>query len=168
MYQFVGMPNGLACAPRIFTKILTPVYANLREWGHECFPHINDSFEVGDSWESCRDSVVRLCESLDDLGFVIHREKSVLDPQTKLVFLGLELDSQTMTVALPQDKRDKLWRAIHDLLDKRRARIREVKVILSISAILVSFCCQEYLEYKCVYCVFHKNIPNNLECLEHL
>ena len=42
------------------------------------------------------------------------------------------------------------------------------KRILSISEILVSFCSQEYLEHKYVYYVFHTNIPNNLECLEHL
>ena len=58
MFQFVALPNGLASAPRIFTKILTPVYVKLRESGHECFPYIDDSFVVADTVEKCQ------CEDL--------------------------------------------------------------------------------------------------------
>ena len=32
--KFTCLPNGLACAPRLFTKILKPVYAMLRQRGH--------------------------------------------------------------------------------------------------------------------------------------
>ena len=30
MYEFTCLPNGLACAPRLFTKLMKPVYATLR------------------------------------------------------------------------------------------------------------------------------------------
>ena len=41
--------------------------------------------------------------------------------------------------------------------------------IWSISKIFVSFSSQEYLEHEMciIYYVFHKNLLNNLECLEH-
>ena len=29
LFQFTCMPNGLACAPRLFTKLLKPVYGSL-------------------------------------------------------------------------------------------------------------------------------------------
>ena len=32
----------------------------------------------------------------------------------------------------------------------------------------MSICSQDYLEYRYVGNVFHKNVQNNLECLEHL
>lgn len=35
LFQFTCFPNGLSSAPRIFTKILKPVYATLRSQGHE-------------------------------------------------------------------------------------------------------------------------------------
>ena len=35
-YQFTCLPNGLPSAPRIFTKILKPVYTRLRSIGHTC------------------------------------------------------------------------------------------------------------------------------------
>ena len=34
LFQFTCLPNGLACAPRLLTKILKPVYATLRQKGH--------------------------------------------------------------------------------------------------------------------------------------
>ena len=35
LYQFTCLPMGLSSSPRIFTKIMKPVFAHLRsEWGH--------------------------------------------------------------------------------------------------------------------------------------
>ena len=34
LYQFTAMPNGLACAPRYFTKLMKPVFATLRQKGY--------------------------------------------------------------------------------------------------------------------------------------
>ena len=100
LFQFVGMPNGLASAPRVFTKLLVPVFASLREEGCEAFPYIDDSFVVSNTQEGCARALDRLCFMLDDLGFVVHLEKSVLTPTRKLTFLGFNLDSSEMTVTL--------------------------------------------------------------------
>ena len=126
LLQFVGMPNGLSSAPRLFTKLLTPVFAGLREQGHECFPYIDDSFVVADSSEECLETLTALCEGLDSLGFVVHLEKSVLAPTTKLTFLGFELNSEEMTVGLTLDKKEKFQRAAKEVLDKKACRIREI------------------------------------------
>ena len=67
LYQFWVLPNGLACAPRFFTKIMNPVFATLREEGHECFQYIDDSFVVADSFEKCKESVQVLSKTLEDL-----------------------------------------------------------------------------------------------------
>ena len=41
-YQYTCLPNGLACAPRLFTKILKPIYAHLHSVGHVSMGHIDD------------------------------------------------------------------------------------------------------------------------------
>ena len=51
--EFTCLPSGLSSAPRIFTKILKPVYARLRSIGHTCMGHIDDSLLVGQSFDSC-------------------------------------------------------------------------------------------------------------------
>ena len=104
LYQFRVLPNGLACAPRFFTKILNPPFAKLREKGVESFPYIDDSFVVADSKEKCRQDLRDLKEMLTSLGFVIHPKKSVLEPTKRLIFLGFELDSVEFKIFLTKEE----------------------------------------------------------------
>ena len=126
LFQFRVLPNGLACAPRFFTKILTPVFAKLREKGRECFPYIDDSFIVADSWEKCQATVEDLKDLLERLGFVVHPQKSELVPARELIFLGFRLDSREMRIFLTKEKEEKFLRAAGDLLNKGYPSIREV------------------------------------------
>lgn len=43
-FQYTRLPNGLASAPRIFTKLLKPVYSALRVAGHLSSGYIDDSY----------------------------------------------------------------------------------------------------------------------------
>ena len=56
-YQFTCLPNGLSCAPRVFTKILKPVYSHLRGLGHTCMGHIDDSLLLGYDHEACKNNI---------------------------------------------------------------------------------------------------------------
>ena len=132
LYEYTVMPNGLACAPRYFTKLLNPVFAHLRKAGHECFQYIDDSFIVGDSVEQCRMSVNATTKTLQSLGFMIHEEKSIIEPTTSLKFLGFLLNSQTMLVSLREDKVQKFYGASEDLLAKRYPKIREVAGLIGL------------------------------------
>ena len=126
LYQYKAMPNGLSCAPRFFTKILNPVFAHLRDKGHEVFQYLDDSFVVADTEEKCQESLQVLSETLTKLGFVVHDSKSILSPSRCITFLGFEIDSQNMIVNLTQDKVEKFKRAANDLLNKSSSTIREV------------------------------------------
>ena len=87
-YQYTCLPNGLACAPRLFTNILKPIYAHLHSVGHVSMGHIDDSFLVGYTRSACKLNIQHTVECFDSLGFVIHPEKSVLIPTQELEFLG--------------------------------------------------------------------------------
>ena len=104
LYQFTCLPNGLASAPRVFTKLLKPVYASLRQKGHLNIGYIDDSYLQGDTVEDCQFNINDTTELFTRLGFLIHPEKSVLRPVQCLVFLGFVLDSVSMTVTLTPEK----------------------------------------------------------------
>ena len=53
LYKFTCFPNGLALAPRKFTKLLKPVYSSLRKKGHISSPYIDDSILMGDNFNEC-------------------------------------------------------------------------------------------------------------------
>ena len=79
-YYYNAMPNGYVDAMRVFTKILKPVFASLREQGYTSVVYVDDSLLYGLTYEECQTNVMVTLESLQDLGFVIHSTKSVLFP----------------------------------------------------------------------------------------
>ena len=82
-HQFTCLPNGLSSAPRIFTKILKPVYAHLRSNGHTCMGHIDHYLLTGQTFHLCQQNVMDTVTLFTKLGFTVHPVKSVLQPQQK-------------------------------------------------------------------------------------
>ena len=115
-YQFTCLPNGLSSAPRVFTKILKPVYSHLRSIGHICMGHIDDSLLlVAYSLGSCRKNIYDTVNLFTLLGFTIHPVKSVLEPTQTIQFLGFVIDSVAMTVKLPPSKAAKVKSACQNV-----------------------------------------------------
>ena len=103
-YQYPCLPNGLASAPRIFTKLPKPVYATLHSMGHLNSGYIDDSYLQGDTVADCQQNVGDSVTLFTRLGFFIHPEKSVFVPTQRLTFLGFVLDSISMTVTPTEAK----------------------------------------------------------------
>ena len=74
LLQCASFPNGLASCPRLFTKMLIPVYAGLRKTGDEIVPYIEDSYLPGETEQECWQSVKKAALLLQDLGFTTHPE----------------------------------------------------------------------------------------------
>lgn len=133
LYEFTCLPNGLAACPRIFTKILKPIYASLSKKGVVSFPYIDDSFVIADTKEKCKWAVQLLCTELTNAGFIIHTEKSVIIPTRKLKFLGFWIDTVELEVSLTEDKIHKFTNFANNLLQENhtnKVKIRKVAIIL--------------------------------------
>ena len=90
LYVFTAFPNGLACCPKLFTKLLKPVMAHLHMLGF-----VSTIFLLmGDSEKECVQNVKSSLALFKSLGFVVHPTKSVLIPLHKIAYLGFEIDSQ--------------------------------------------------------------------------
>ena len=105
LFQYTCLPNGLASAPRYFTKLLKPVYSTLRSQGYLNVGYIDDSYLQGDSKTECRSNILTTLKLLESLGFLINHEKLVLQPCEKLAFLGFLLDSVNTKVFLTAEKK---------------------------------------------------------------
>ena len=82
-YQFVAFPNGLACCPRKFTKLLKPVFATLRKKGHLSSVYIDDTYLQGETENDCLKNVTETVQLLQRLGFTVHPENQFLNPHNK-------------------------------------------------------------------------------------
>ena len=71
-YQFTALVMGLTTSPRVFTKIMKPVFANLRAGGFISSAYIDDSCLQGTSRSECQNNVVATVELMDSLGLTVH------------------------------------------------------------------------------------------------
>ncbi|XP_048259405.1 uncharacterized protein LOC125384396 [Haliotis rufescens] len=130
LFQFLCLPFGLAPAPRTFTKLLKPVVSIARRAGIRLIIYLDDMILFAHSPESlvrCRESLLYL---LKNLGFIINKEKSVLVPCQNLNFLGFEIDSQCLTLTLPQKKVTDILQRCHRILKLPVVKIRTLATLL--------------------------------------
>ena len=131
-YQFTCLANGVSEGPRLFTKLLKPVFARLRGMGHIISGYIDDSLLGGSTFLGCSQNVRDTTMLLSNLGFIINEEKSVLIPTNRIEYLGNIIDSKEMVVQLPDTRVDKLVRACTMLYEKSVAPIREVAKVIGL------------------------------------
>ena len=79
-FQYSCLPNGLTSAPRLFTKLMKPVFATLRQYGYKNAGYIDNSLLIGDTEEECESNIKDTDTLLKWLGFVVHEKKSVFKP----------------------------------------------------------------------------------------
>ena len=130
LYKFTCLPNGLSCAPRMFTKLLKPVFSTLRKKGHVSSPYLDDSFLIADTYEECVQNVRDTLTLLTKLGFIIHKDKSQLRPVQNIEHLGFVFDSNKMTVTVNIEKITKLRTIARTVLSKKKLTIRLVAQLI--------------------------------------
>ena len=65
--------------------------------------YLDDFLIIADSKEECAQALNCLIQLLRRSGFAIHWGK-VIDPTNRITFLGIELESISMSLRLPKDK----------------------------------------------------------------
>ncbi|XP_045126284.1 uncharacterized protein LOC123513278 [Portunus trituberculatus] len=131
-YQFTCLPNGFSEGPRIFTKLMKPVFAALRGMGYTITSFIDDSLLCNQSRAGCIACINDTIALLQKLGFCINSKKSVLVPTRCIEYLGNVINTTSMTVSLPERRVLKVMTACTDLIKKSSARIREVARVIGL------------------------------------
>lgn len=111
---------------RIFTKLLKIPISILRRLNIRVIIYVDDLLMLGFSKEEliqARDIIIFL---LQHLGFVINQKKCALQPVQKINFLGLIVNSKSMTLALTAEKIAKVKSLCQDLLFKHRITVLEL------------------------------------------
>ena len=124
-YAFTVLPFGLSSSPRLFTKMLKPVFSTLRKSGHSNATYIDDSFLQGDTKTACKLNIEDTMNLVDDLGFTVNVEKSILKPTQCIAFIGFLLNSLDMTVRLTPQKREDIKECCKSALKANTLSIRD-------------------------------------------
>lgn len=112
---------------------MKPVFAYLRQQGMSSFYYIDDSLIEANSFDACKSNAEFLVKLLNDLGFSVNMEKSVLTPSTRIRYLGHIIDSVQFKVYLPDEKIEKIISKCESVLRNRKIHsIREVAKLIGL------------------------------------
>ncbi|KAN0022944.1 hypothetical protein ACTFIU_009027 [Dictyostelium citrinum] len=115
-YRWKTMPFGLSTAPRIFTMLLRPVLRMLRELKVSVIAYLDDLLIVSSTKEECLSNLDKTMKPLVKLDFKLNLEKSVLEPTQSITFLGLQIDSVSMQLLVPKEKKKSVIKEIRNFL----------------------------------------------------
>ncbi len=96
-WQYRVLPFGLSLSPRVFTKVVEGALTPLREVGVRILNYLDDWLILAQSREQLGDHRDLVLRHLNQLGLRVNWEKSKLSPVQRISFLGVELDSVSMT-----------------------------------------------------------------------
>ena len=132
LYQFLCLPMGLTSSPRLFTKLLKPVFSHLRaKCGVSCTGYIDDSLYLGNNYQECETNTLKAIKLLISLGFHIHPKKSVTLPSQTIEYLGFIVSSTEMTVRLTEKKINKYVKLCRDFASANKVhKIRDVASLI--------------------------------------
>lgn len=125
---------GLRCAPYIFTQVSNFVLRCLKRRGHlNCLVYLDDYLVVGDSEYECANAQNVLISILRSLGFDIAWDKCV-GPTQVLTYLGVQFNSNEMSVSIQREKMEKLQAELRFFEGKRRATVHQIQRLCGVLA----------------------------------
>ena len=129
-YQFDTLPFGLSSTPFVFTKLLKPVVAVLRQAGIRLVLYLDDMIIMAKSVHEAQTNLASAMHILTALGFILNLKKSVLSPVQRIIFLGFLLDSCTMTISLPSSKIQTIQSLVRVISDQDQVSVLKLSQLL--------------------------------------
>ena len=113
------LPFGARRSPEIFNELTQAVRRIMAQRGSQVVAYLDDFLIVGESKRDCANSMNDLMCVLLSLGFRINYNK-VEGPVKRLTFLGIVLNTEDMTMSLPQERLDDLDHTLKSVLYKSK------------------------------------------------
>ena len=134
---------GASCSPAYFETFSTFLeWAAKREAGSNNICHYADDFFFSATSAvtgrlSCRHLVDSFSNVCNRLGVPLAKDKSV-GPTTRLVFLGLEIDSVRQEISIPSEKLAKISAKVQEALNSEKMSLRSLQSVIG----SLSFVCK--------------------------
>ena len=121
------LPFGSKLAPGIFHRLTQAVKRMLKRHGLTAtVVYLDDFFIKGETFEECLNALNITVRLLRKLGFHINWNK-VIDPCTKITFLGIEIDSLEMCLRLPDEKLHQVRQELARFQGRKRASKKQLQ-----------------------------------------
>lgn len=130
LYCMTCLPFGLASAPQIFARLTNWVASYFRKLGMRVIVYLDDFLFVSQDPECLRTQALVAVETLQNLGWTVNLEKSILTPTLSCQYLGIVWDPSRDVKYLPPHKQAVIHRYLQAVLQSGQWSWRIAKVIM--------------------------------------
>ena len=132
-FEFCVLPFGLSPAPYIFTKLMKSLVTHWRSSGILIAMYLDDGFIVvpkcgsdNSHLSTARDISAHVKVDLLRAGLVYNKNKTVWDPQTSFLWLGMNWDTHKGTLEVLQRRIHKILLSISEIQSQNYVTIRKL------------------------------------------
>ena len=153
------LPMGLGTSCRIFQTISDSLCWIFQQSNPNCkiYSYIDDFLVLAPTEQECQKGLSSLLSQLDYLGFPVSDPKTV-NACTKLEFLGLGLDSRSLSFFVPDKKRQKITAEIERFLAAKTQRVNTIQKLVG----KLTFLCTTFLPGKALLAGLYQNLAGIL------
>ena len=120
------LPFGARRSPEVFNELTQAVCCIMRQFGFpSVIAYLDDFLIIGETKSHCQTIMLFLIKLLRFLGFAINYNK-VHGPCQRIVFLGILLDANHLTLGLPQDRIEDLKHCLYQVQKCKKITKREL------------------------------------------
>lgn len=129
-YQHQALPFGLSVAPREWQRLMDPIVQHVRKiTGCLCWVYLDDFLLLAETKDAVQAGTDYLVQLLSILGLEVNWEKSVLQAEQRITYLGFVLDLCAARLEVPKGK---LKAVLDDLLRFRKVKLPTCRKLASI------------------------------------
>ncbi len=129
-WQYRVLPFGLSLSPRVFTKVVEGALTPLREVGVRILNYLDDWLILAQSREQLGDHRDLVLRHLSQLELRVNWEKSKLSPVQRISFLGVELDSVSMTARLTEERAQAVLKCLSSFRGRNVVPLKQFQRLL--------------------------------------
>lgn len=116
VYQYKTLAFGMSVSPRVFSKLMRYAMEPMRKQGIRLVYYFDDICILGKTKMEAAKHTMTVASHLENLGFVINKEKSILTPSKQQDFLGFTFNSKTMIISVPNKKLAKITMKVNQAM----------------------------------------------------
>lgn len=120
---------GSRSAPFIFNRLTDAICRYMRDRGTLCFNYLDDIICLSKDMDAGYRDQLELISVLRFLGFYIAWKK-ICSPTKRCVYLGIEIDTDSMCLRLPEERLLKLRKELEFWVNRRKATEKQLQVLL--------------------------------------
>ena len=162
IYEFQCLPFGLCSAPRVFTKLLKPVLAQLHHLGVRLVMYMDDMLMMAQRKDNLVEQLCQITSLLQTLGFIVNQEKSQLTLSQKIHYLGFVIDPADMKIRLTAEKVTQIAILCREAQQKQTLVAQELAHLIGKMTATLPAIYQAPLWYRELQCLKNQAIQESL------